>query len=94
MAFEEKTKPAPKPHHVILEDRGKLSVTGVEDVVSFDEAEIVTRTAQGNLMIRGEALHIGKLMLDTGEVSIEGHIRELSYEEVAPAAGLWSRLFG
>ena len=94
MAFEEKAKVPAKPHHVILEDRTKLSVTGVEDVLSFDEQEIVTRTGQGNLMIRGTELHIGKLMLDTGEVSIEGHIQELSYEETTPAAGLWSRLFG
>ena len=94
MAFEEKVKAPAKPHHIILEDRSKLSVTGVEDVVSFDETEIITRTSQGNLIIRGSGLHIGKLMLDTGEVSIEGLMQELCYEEAAPVAGLWSRLFG
>ena len=94
MAFEEKGKLPVKPHHVIMEDRSKLSVTGVEDVISFDEAEIITRTAQGNLIIRGTGLHIGKLTLDSGEVSIDGLVRELSYEETAPATGFWARLFG
>ncbi|MBP3653843.1 MAG: sporulation protein YabP [Oscillospiraceae bacterium] len=94
MAFEEKGKLPVKPHHVIMEDRSKLSVTGVEDVISFDEAEIITRTAQGNLIIRGTGLHIGKLTLDSGEVSIDGLVRELCYEETAPATGFWARLFG
>ncbi len=94
MAFEEKTKLPVKPHHVILEDRTKLSITGVEDVISFDEAEIITRTGQGNLMIRGSDLHIGKLTLDTGEVSIDGTVSELCYEESTPSTGFWSKLFG
>lgn len=94
MAFEEKNKPMGKPHHVIMEDRTKLSVTGVEDVVSFDEAEIITRTAQGNLIIRGTGLHIGKLTLDSGEVSVDGLVRELCYEEAAPVGGFWAKLFG
>ena len=94
MAFEEKNKPVVKPHHVIMEDRSRLSVTGVEDVISFDEAEIITRTAQGNLIIRGTGLHIGKLTLDSGEVSVDGLVRELCYEETAPAGGFWARLFG
>lgn len=94
MAFEEKNKPLGKPHHLILEDRSRLSVTGVEDVVSFDEAEIITRTAQGTLIIRGTGLHIGKLTLDSGEVSVEGMVRELCYEDTAPVGGFWSKLFG
>ena len=46
MAYEEKIRPAAKAHHVILEERNRLSVTGVEDVASFDENEIVMTTAQ------------------------------------------------
>ena len=94
MAFEEKNKPMGKPHHLIMEDRTKLSVTGVEDVISFDENEIITRTAQGNLIIRGTGLHIGKLTLDSGDVSVDGVVRELCYEEPAPVGGFWARLVG
>lgn len=94
MAFEEKGKTGAKPHHVIMEERSRLSVTGVEDVISFDEHEIVTRTAQGNLLIRGSGLHIEKLTLDSGEVKVEGLVQELCYEEAAPVGGFWAKLFG
>lgn len=94
MAYEEKTRSVGKPHHVIMEERSKLSVTGVEDVPSFDEDQIVMRTAQGSLIVRGSNLHIGKLTLDSGEVAIDGLVNELCYEENAPSGGFWSRLFG
>lgn len=94
MAYEEKLKPVAKSHHVIMEERSKLSITGVEDVASFDEDQIVMRTSQGNLILRGSGMHIGKLTLDSGEVSIEGLITELCYEDLAPTGGFWSRLFG
>ncbi len=94
MAFEEKGKVTAKPHHVIMEERNRLSVTGVEDVISFDEHEIITHTAQGNLIIRGSGLHIEKLTLDSGEVVVEGLMQELCYEEAAPVSGFWAKLFG
>lgn len=94
MAFEEKGKLPVKPHHVIMEDRSRLSVTGVEDVLSFDETEIIARTGQGNLLVRGMGLHIGKLTLDSGEMTVDGTIRELCYEETAPVSGFWAKLFG
>ena len=94
MAFEEKGKLPVKPHHVIMEDRSRLSVTGVEDVLSFDETEIIARTGHGNLLIRGMGLHIGKLTLDSGEMTVDGTVRELCYEEAAPVGGFWAKLFG
>ena len=95
MAYEEKAKPAVKPHSVSLSDRCKMSISGVEDVESFDENVIIMKTSQGNLIVRGSGLHIGKINLDVGELSVEGLVSELSYEDTAPAgASLWSRLFG
>ncbi len=41
-------------HHVILEGREFLSVSGVEEVESFDETTIVMRTCKGTLVVRGE----------------------------------------
>ena len=64
------------------------------EVLCFDEDRIVMRTVKGELTVAGEGLHIGKLSLDTGELSVEGKVSELSYEEAAPAGGFWSRLFG
>lgn len=94
MAYEEKTKTAVKPHTVSMEDRCRLSVTGVEDVESFDETVIVMNTVQGNLIVRGSGLHIGKINLDAGELRVEGIVSDLCYEEKTASGGLWSRLFG
>ena len=85
---------AAKPHRIALDERERLSVTGVDEVLCFDEDRIVMRTVKGELTVAGEGLHIGKLSLDTGELSVEGKVSELSYEEAAPAGGFWSRLFG
>ena len=95
MAYEEKAKPVAKPHAVTLDERCKMSVTGVEDVESFDESEIVMRTSQGDLIVRGSGLHIGKISLDVGEMRVEGLITEFSYEERSGTDGsFWSRIFG
>ena len=81
-------------HRVELEGRDKLTVSGVEDVERFDEGCIVMSTCEGTLIVTGEGLHIGKLSVDTGELSVEGRVFELSYEDERPVSGFWSRLFG
>ena len=69
------------PHSLILEDRKKLVVSGVEDVDSFDEQNVVAYTAVGELLIKGEGLHINKLSLETGELTLDGEIASLTYSE-------------
>lgn len=93
MVYEEKGKIAARPHNIILEDREKLMVSGVEDVDSFDDRQIVLRTSKGNLILRGSDLHIDKLSLDTGELAVTGLITEMGYEETVTGGSLWSRLF-
>ena len=93
MAYDEKTKGIQRPHNVIMEGRSHLSISGVEEVDSFDEHEIVMFTTKGNLIIRGSSLHIDKLSLDNGELTVDGLVTDLSYEEVAKSGSLWSRLF-
>ena len=70
------------PHNCILEDRKTLSVSGVNDVGSFDEQTIVAATDYGELTVRGEKLHITKLSLEIGELCIEGKISSLQYADV------------
>lgn len=83
-----------KSHNLILEDRKSLSVTGVQEVESFDEQRIILHTSLGTLILRGTDLHIDKLSLETGELAVTGNIIELGYEETASAGGsFWSRLF-
>lgn len=93
MAYEEKVKSIKRTHNVIMEDRGKLTVSGVEDVTSFDENEVVMSTVCGNLVVRGSDIKIDKLSLDTGDVALQGLITDLNYEEVAHSQSLWARLF-
>ena len=82
-------------HHLILEDRENLTVSGVEEVESFDENTIVMETVQGLLIVRGEGLHIEKLSLDGGDLKVEGMVESLSYEESRQRrGGFLSRLLG
>ena len=82
-------------HRLQLEGREKLSISGVEDVVRFDESCIVTTTSAGTLIITGEELHNGKLSLDGGEMQVDGRIDALSYEDTEARQGSFlSRLFG
>ena len=94
MACEETTRAPAKHHSLQLEGREKLSLSGVEDVSGFDESLIVLTTAQGELSVRGEALHIERIDLACGMLEVRGHIQELSYEEPARSGGLFARLFG
>ena len=82
-------------HHIILEEREQLVVSGVEEVESFDENTIVMVTAQGVLIVRGENLHIEKLSLDGGDLKVEGMVESLTYEEDRGRRGSFlSRLLG
>ena len=97
MAYEDKrAAQAPsKPHSLTLSERGKLTVTGVEEVLRFDEEEVEMRTVRGDLIVRGSGLRVGRLAIDTGELSVEGSVSELLYAEEPGARGGWfARLFG
>lgn len=94
MAYEEKYKKSEQPHNLILEDRRKLSVSGVEDVESFDENEVVLATVSGVLIVKGDNLQIEKLSLDGGELVLEGEIESMTYEaRQREKGGFWARLF-
>ena len=94
MQYEEKRpRQEAADHHVILEGRASLSVSGVEEVESFDENAIVMRTSLGTLVVRGEELHIEKLSLDGGDLRVEGMVDSLTYEDDGgPRGGFLARL--
>lgn len=94
MAYEQSQRAVVKAHSLSMENREKLSLSGVEDVSGFDETLVLLRTTMGELSIRGEGLHIGRIDLESGSLELSGRIQELSYEEHTPRATLWSRLFG
>ena len=67
--------------NLVLENRGKLSVSGVNDVLSFDDHVVMVDTELGLLTVKGENIRINKLSLDTAEVIIEGDISSLAYSQ-------------
>ncbi len=67
--------------NLILENRKKLSISGVLDVLSFDDQIVILETELGMLTVKGEDLRINKLSIDTTEVVIEGTINNLNYSE-------------
>ena len=80
-------------HALTLDGRKSLTMTGVTEVVSFDDGAVVLRTALGMLTVQGSGLRLKTLSTDGGQMAVTGEISLLSYEE--PRAGGWlSRLFG
>ncbi len=67
--------------NIILENRQKLSLSGVLDVFSFDDQVIILETELGLLTVKGENIRINKLSIDTSEVIVEGDISSLSYSD-------------
>lgn len=83
--------------NLILENRKKLCVSGVNDVLSFDDQVVIVDTELGLLTIKGENIRITKLSLDTAEVIIEGEISSLAYsqnkQDKSSSSSLLSKIF-
>ena len=80
-------------HKLSLDDRGVLCVSGVTDVERFDETAVILCTTMGTLVVRGEGLHMQSLSLEGGQVTIDGSINALQYEDRAQG-GFLARLLG
>lgn len=93
--MEEKKITKPKSQTLLLENREKLCVTGVVDVESFNDQNIITITDLGVLIIRGEELHINKLNLESNELIVEGDILSLEYSdgETGKSKSFFGRMF-
>ena len=94
MPYEEsKTRPE-AAHHVILEEREQLAVSGVEEVESFDETAVALHTVRGLLIVHGAQLHLRSLSTDGGQIEITGQVDTLSYEAEQKRGSFLRRLFG
>ena len=90
------TMQLPRAHHLILEDCKRLSISGVNDIDSFDERAVMLHTENDVLEIRGENLHIGLLDVESGELTMDGVVRAMIYQEEEKhkkQQSFWSRLF-
>ncbi len=84
-------------HEVVMSNRNTVRLSGVLNVESFDSEEFLLETDCGFLAIRGQNLHMKNMSLETGEVSIEGVVYDMSYIDEGHtserAKGLLGRLF-
>ncbi len=80
------------PHKLTLQERKQLTLSGVTEVLSFDENAVLLQTEAGTLEIRGQELKLRQLSIE-GTVSCDGKIDALLYGELRTKAGFWGRLF-
>ena len=81
------------PHKLTLNQREDLSVSGVTEVVCFDENAVVLKTNLGTLNVLGENLVLKTLSTEGGQVSVRGKVHSLVYEEPRPER-FFRRLLG
>ena len=82
--------------NIVLENREKLSISGVLDVLSFDDQIIIVETELGLLTVKGEDLRINKLSIDTSEIIVNGNIMQIAYSENTmekKGEGIFSKIF-
>lgn len=92
MPSEKKTA-VTRPQNIFLESRNRLAVTGVTDIDSFDEATVLLYTDLGALVVQGSGLHIDRIDLDSGELTLTGEVSGLVYDASRIKGGLLTRLF-
>lgn len=76
----EPNKMRSRTHSIHIDNRMRTSITGVVDIISFTEQDIMLLTEAGPLNIVGASLHLNKLNLEDGQVSVEGELLALDYE--------------
>ncbi len=85
-----------RSHSVLIDNREKVTITGVEDVDSFDEHSVLLVTDLGYITLHGEDLHISKLNLDDGQLVVEGEIYGMEYSDadrMGKGGGFFGKLF-
>ena len=82
-----------KPHALTINDRSSALLTGVKEVLSFDEKQLLLRTEQGDLAVSGEGIHITALLLDEGKLTFQGRVDALSYSDPGILRRAWRGCF-
>lgn len=79
------------PHKLTLNGRKALNVTGVSEVISFDDQSVILHTSMGILSVHGQELQLKSLSPEGGQVMINGTVAALIYEEAKPDRGWFRR---
>ena len=83
MANNTPITPATAPHMLSLSNRKELHLTGVSEVLAFDETLVCLKTSCGNMDISGKSLHVHSLHIDDGNLSLSGEIDSILYKSHA-----------
>ncbi len=80
-------------NNIIIENRKKFNISGIKDVVSFDEETIILESVLGRLVLKGSGMHIQSFDAQTGDLLGEGRINAAVYTVDEKSGGLFSRIF-
>ena len=83
-----------KTHKLIINNRRTGTISGINDVISFDISEVLLETDIGMLLVKGNDLHVSRLSIEKGEVDIDGKIDSITYSEVSNYAKQGESFFG
>lgn len=71
-----------RSHKMHMEERNRLELTGINDVISFDLNKVVLESDYGMITIKGSNLHVNRLSVEKGELDVDGTIDSFAYTEV------------
>ncbi len=80
-------------HNVIMENRKDLRISGVKDIDSLTDNRAILSTVMGELVVKGEDLHVVSLETDNGELIMTGTINSLTYNSNSILDGPIKKLF-
>ncbi len=95
MCMEEANRFA-KPHSISLKDRKNMTMTGVSEIISFDDSCVSLDVSDHLLNIYGSCLHIDSFSNESGDVALSGIIDSIVYSGKTQSSyrkGILKRLF-
>lgn len=84
---------ASQTHGISLDNRSKMTVTGVIDVAGFSEEKVEILTTMGRLTVKGKKLNVKTLNIDNGELKLTGEVKSMDYSDNRKGGGLFAGLF-
>ncbi len=80
-------------HTLKIENRRRMSVTGVLQVSEYDEMHIILKTDYGTLIIQGRDLVTGEISSRNNTLKLTGSIESLQYKTLRDKSrGFMARL--
>ncbi|MDY2627100.1 MAG: YabP/YqfC family sporulation protein [Lachnospiraceae bacterium] len=90
------TATARRGHRILVTDRAWMQISGVLEVISFDTEEIILDTEEGRMRITGTGLQVKQLVIESGDLEIEGRPDSITYTDMkkpVTTSSVFSRIF-